>query len=197
MNFYFFMSKTSKKTQRHQQQRSDISEPKFENSHPPDDIKIVPQINYLRNYTLNTNGLDNISIQFENQTKKEEFDLSLLNKIWNRKETNIDYYLNHNYNYLYGTNKEGQFTNISMLFGITSFKNEDNEILMYLFIFTFSLTSNKGILRVHKVVLPSYTNYSIQINDDKSKYGVYSFSQGKQPETPLLGFYNNYFYLPN
>lgn len=198
------MSKVNKRLQRHQQQRSvhvqpkvePEPEPEYENPPPSNEVEIIPQINYLRNYTLNTNGLDNISIIFDDQEKKDEFDLSLLNKIWNRKEENMEYYTSHGFKYLYATNKEGEFTNINMLFGITSYQY-NNTTTMYLFIFTFSLTTNKGILRAHKVVLPAYTNYALVVNGAESKYGVYSFSGGNQPETPLLGFCKTKFYLPN
>ena len=50
----------------------------------PSSDTIVPQIVYYKDYTLHTDGLDNISIAFDSEEDKKNFELALLNRIWNR-----------------------------------------------------------------------------------------------------------------
>ena len=73
----------------------------------PSSDTIVPQIVYYKEYTLHTDGLDNISIAFDSEEDKKNFELALLNRIWNRKETSLEYYTSHGFKWLYGTNKVG------------------------------------------------------------------------------------------
>ena len=72
---------------------SDLSNPinPDPESQPSNDT-IVPQIVYYKEYTLHTDGLDNISIAFDSEEDKKNFELALLNRIWNRKETSLEYY---------------------------------------------------------------------------------------------------------
>lgn len=167
----------------------------------PSDNTILPQIVYYKNYTLRTDGLDNISITFDSEEDKKKFELALMNKIWNRKETSLDYYSSHGFKWLYGINKDGELTNVNVLIGLTSLEQDGQPTRMYLFIYSFSQVTVRGIFRIHQVVLPCNANYALITNGDSIYYGVYSYSvRTKLPETPLLGFYKlgdeQYFYLP-
>lgn len=170
----------------------------------PDGNTIVPQIVYYKDYTLKTDGLDNISITFESEEDKNKFELALLNRIWYKNETNLDYYSSHGYKWLYGINRDGQLTNVNVLLGITSLEVKGQPTKMYLFIYSFSQVTVRGILRIHQVILGSRNDYATVITENQINYGVYSFSQSGKPETPLLGFYKTVtssvidqrFYLP-
>ena len=171
-------------------------EPEPEPEPQPTDDTIAPQIVYYKDYTLNTNGLDNISITFESEEDQMKFELALLNRIWNRKETALDYYSTHGFKWLYGTNRDGELTNVNVLIGLTSLEQLGQATRMYLFIYSFSQVTVRGILRIHQVVLPCNTEYASSIASDQIYYGIYS----KDTQTPLLGFYKlgneQYFYLP-
>ena len=166
----------------------------------PSSDTIVPQIVYYKEYTLHTDGLDNISIAFDSEEDKKNFELALLNRIWNRKETSLEYYTSHGFKWLYGTNKDGELTNVNVLIGLTSLEQDGQPTRMYLFIYSFSQVTVRGILRIHQVILPVWTNYALVSSGDAIYYGVYSLNRGLKPETPLLGFYKvgdeQCFYLP-
>lgn len=166
----------------------------------PADNTILPQIVYYKDYTLHTDGLDNISIIFDSEEDKKNFELALMNRIWNKKETSLDYYSSHGFKWLYGINKDGELTNVNVLIGLTSLEQTGQPTRMYLFIYSFSQVTVRGILRIHQVILPCNTNYANSINSDQIYYGVYSYNNSGAPQTPLLGFYKlsdeQYFYLP-
>lgn len=166
----------------------------------PEINPILPQIVYYKNYTLNTDGLDNISIIFDSEEDKIKFDLALLNRIWNKNETSLDYYSSHGFKWLYGTNKDNELTNVNVLIGITSLEQDGQSTRMYLFIYSFSQITVRGILRIHQIILPVWTNYALNSSGDVIQYGVYSMNKQNNPETPLLGFYKvrdeQSFYLP-
>ena len=194
-----------KREQREEEELIQMNQPKPDPEPEPEpkEDEIVPQIVYYKDYTLKTDGLDNISITFDSEEDKNKFELALLNRIWYKTEKKLEYYSKNGYQWLYGVNKDGQLTNVNVLVGITSYKN-GNTLKMYLFIYSFSQITVRGILRVHQVILPAYTNYATNITDNIIQYGVYSYNRTGKPETPLLGFYKyattsktiQEFYLP-
>jgi len=181
----------------------EFSQPKPDPDNPtpepnPSEI-ILPQIVYYKDYTLHTDGLDNISIIFDSENDKKNFELALLNKIWNRKETSLEYYSSNGFKWLYGVNKDGELTNVNILIGLTSLEQQGQSTIMYMFIYSFSQITVRGILRIHQVILPCNTSYSTKIDDQAIYYGIYSINT-TVPPIPLFGFYklgdDQAFYLP-
>lgn len=174
-------------------------EPEPEPEPTPSDNTILPQIVYYKDYTLRTDGLDNISIVFDSEEDKKNFELALMNRIWNKKETSLDYYSSHGFKWLYGINKDGELTNVNVLIGLTSLEQTGQPTRMYMFIYSFSQVTVRGILRIHQVILPCNTSFYTKIDDQAIYYGIYSINT-TVPPIPLFGFYklgdDQAFYLP-
>ena len=185
-------------------------------SPPPKTVN--SQINYYRDYTIEESEIDNLKIEFESEEKKAKFELALLNKIWNQNKTELPGYTvkirdtDYVVHYRYCTNKD-DIVGSNKIFGITHISDQLNGSNTaqnafqkgYFFIYTYSELHTKGILRVHEIVRTS--NYGLRYTDDYSTdanvtpspcYGLYHYDNpnGLKNGYPIIGFKDNYFYLP-
>ena len=190
-------------------------------SPPPKTVN--SQINYYRDYTIEESEIDNLKIEFESEEKKKKFELALLNKIWNQNKTALPGYTvkigdtDYVVHYKYCTNKD-DIVGSNKIFGIThisqklSSSNTAQNAFQkgYFFIYTYSELHTKGILRVHEIVRTS--NYGLRYGSDyteeenstanvtpSSYYGLYHFDDSRSTidvKYPIIGFKDNYFYLP-
>lgn len=183
------------------------------------------QIIYYREYTIEESEIDNLKIEFESEEEKTKFELALLNKIWNKKETTLANYsvtlgeVTYPVHYRYCTNKD-DIVGSSKIFGITHISEQlstghtaQNVFQKgYFFIYTYSELYMKGILRMHEIVRTS--NYGLRYSGDYTTaanvtpspcYGLYHYDNpnGLNNGYPIIGFKDNdvddgknYFYLP-
>ena len=171
---------------------------------------INPQINYLRDYKLEEGELDNLKIEYNSAEDKESFELALLNRIWNTKQTELSNYTitvgqdTYTVKYRYGVNKDNVVGNSSKIFGITHAQrivdNKPEVYKAYFFVYAYSELNGKGILRIHEIIKTS--NYYIYYYEGSSEssyspgtwYGLYHVNiRNEVPNNfrtymPLLGF---------